>query len=184
MAESIPAERQWYVMLFPSEEERRAIVDGLRPLAERTGGELNEDLHVTVGYFRGVAAAEEVLERLRPLAGPAIVVHASGLFSFSDAPNPLFGWTLSLRVRREGPVQGWQRMVRDALAPLPLAPFFSWEEQQPHMLLVRRLPVPPSEALARLDDRHLALAFTAARMVVSERDGDAFVNRLEQGLRG
>ena len=176
--------RHWYVMLFPAEEERRAILAALRPLAERTGGELNEDVHVTVGYFRGEVEAEAVVERLRPLDGPQIEVHASGLFSFSDEPDPLAGWSLSLRVRREGPVQGWQRIVRDALAPLPLAPVFSWQEQQPHMVLLRHLPLPPSEVLAGLADRRCALAFTATRVVVSERVGDEFTNHLEQPLRG
>ena len=180
----IEPERHWYVMLFPAEEERRTILAALRPLAEQTGGELNEDVHVTVGYFHGGVEAEAVVDRLRPLDGPQIVVHASGLFSFSDEPDPLAGWSLSLRVHREGPVQGWQRMVRDALATLPLAPVFSWGEEEPHMVLLRHLPLPPSEVLTGLADRRCAIEFTAARVVVSERVGDSFVNRFAQGLGG
>ena len=115
---------------------------------------------------------------------PTVTVHASGLFSVSEAPNPLLGWTLSLRVRREGGVQGWQRLVRDALEPLPLASVFSWEQQQPHLNIVQQLPTAPREALARLGDYPITLTFTATRMIVSERNGDRFVNLLEQPLRG
>lgn len=171
-------------MLFPAEAERRAILDRLRPLAGRTGGSLHEDFHVTVGYFRGEAAVADVVGQLRRLDGPAIVVHASGLFSFSDAPNPLFGWTLSLRVRRSGPVRAWQRQVRDALGTLPLSPVFTWREQRPHMLVLQHLPASPSDTLSRLDHPHPGLTFTASRLVVTERRGDTFLNHLEQPLRG
>ena len=184
MVDPATAAQRWYVMLFPAPEEGRALLAALQPLAECSGGTLNTNLHVTVGYFRGASDPATVVERLRPLDGPIIAVHASGLFSFSEAPNPLFGWTLSVRVRREGGVQGWQRLVRDALEPLPLASVFSWEQQQPHLNIVQQLPTPPREALARLADRTDALTFTATRMVVSERNGDSFVNLLEQPLRG
>ena len=99
-------ERQWYVMLFPAEAERRAILDRLRPLAEQTGG------------------------------------------------------------------------------ALPLAPAFTWREQRPHMLVLRHLPAPPSDTLRRLDHPHPGITFTASRLVVTERQGDTFLNRLEQPLRG
>ncbi len=184
MVDPAMAAQQWYVMLFPAAEEERALLATLEPLAKRTGGRLNTNLHVTVGYFRGAADPAAVIARLRPLDSPIVAVHASGLFSFSEAPNPLLGWTLSLRVRREGGVQGWQRLVRDALEPLPLASVFSWEQQQPHLNIVQQLPTPPREALARLGDYPATLTFTATRMIVSERNGDRFVNLLEQPLRG
>ena len=184
MADPATLAQQWYVMLFPAPEEVPTLLTTLRPLAARTGGTLNTNLHVTVGYFQGAADPATVVEQLQPLDSPIVAVHASGLFSFSESPNPLLGWTLSLRVRREGGVQGWQRLVRDALQPLPLASVFSWEQQQPHMNVLQHLPVPPREVLAQLADHGEPLAFTATRMVVSERVGDNFVNWLEQPLRG
>ncbi len=184
MVDPTAAAQQWYVMLFPDPEERQALLARLQPLVEQTGGKLTPNPHVTIGYFRGAADPAAVIEQLQPFDRPAVTVHASGLFSFSEAPNPLLGWTLSLRVRREGGVQGWQHLVREALKPLPLAAVFSWEQQQPHLNILQHLPVPPREALAQLADHPDTLAFTANRMVVSERVGDTFVNWLEQPLHG
>ncbi len=149
-----PAEAasQWYVMLFPSEQEGRALVASLQDLAVRTGGTPAPSPHVTIGYFHGAAPPRAVVDRLRPLTGPAIPVDAAGLFSWSERPHPLFGYTLSLRVRRDERVRGWQRAVRAALEPLALASTFAWEDQQPHLQVLRRLPAPPGEALRRLGD--------------------------------
>lgn len=86
-------------------EERQALLARLQPLAEQTGGTLNPKpaRHGRLLSRRGQSSA--VVEQLQPLDRPTVAVHASGLFSFSEAPNSLLGWTLSLRVRREGGVQ-------------------------------------------------------------------------------
>jgi hypothetical protein len=173
---------RWYVMLFPADAVSARITRLARQLAEHTGGTPNPTPHVTAGYFTGVAALDVVMACVRPLTGPAICIRASGLFSWSEQPHPLFGYTLSLRVRRDGSMEAWQCAVRHALCPTGLTPIFTWEQQQPHMQMVRGIPVPPRDALALLPDRDYSLAWTATRLVVSRETGSDFVRVLEQGL--
>jgi hypothetical protein len=49
--------------------------------------------------------------------------------------------------------------------------------------VLRRLPVPPAEALRRVPDRRHPLAFTVARLLVSQQVGDQYVTWLEVPLR-
>jgi len=177
------AESHWYVMLFPSLGETQTLVSRFQDLAAVTGGTPNPTPHVTVGYFHGSADPQTVLDRLRPLSGPAIPVRAGGLFSWSEDPYPLSGYTLSLRVDRDEPVQRWQRAVRDVLQPLPLVPTYTWEDQCPHMLVLRHLPAPPHAILARLGDREWPLRFTASRLVVSQGVGEELVTWLDRPLQ-
>lgn len=172
----------WYVMLFPSAAETRTLVAAFERLAAITGGSPSPAPHVTVGYFHGRERGEAMIERLRPLVGPAATVRAAGLFSWSEQAHPMFGWTLSLRVMRDDAVQGWQRAVRDAVQPLALTPTFTWEVQQPHMQVVRHLPEPPAVALARVADRACPLSFTARRLVVSHLVDTTIVTWLDRPL--
>jgi 2'-5' RNA ligase len=173
---------RWYVMLFPSAEEQRAILDRLRQLADAIGGTPNPAPHVTVGYFHGEAANETVTAAFRAIEGPAVTIRASGLFSWSNAPHPLFGYTLSLRVHRTPALQTWQRTVRTALADTGLEPVFTREEQRPHMNVLRGMPMPWTEAVRRVPDQSFPLAWTAARLVLSRQVGKQFVTLLERPL--
>jgi len=174
---------RWYVMLFPPGAASARLTRAARQLAERTGGAPNPTPHVTVGYFTGFAAPDAVTDCVRPLIGPPIRIHASGLFSWSERPHPLFGYTLSLRVRRDHLIEAWQCAVRHALSPTGLTPIFTWEQQQPHMNMVRDMPMPPRDALALLPDQEYPLAWTATRLAISRETGGDFVRLLEQGLR-
>jgi hypothetical protein len=172
----------WYVMLFPSPDETRTLVAALRPLATATGGEPTPTPHVTVGYFRGAAAPEAVVARARALTGPPVRVRAAGLFSWSEQPHPQFGYALSLRVRRDAALRGWQQAARAALAPAGLVPLFGRAALRPHMHVLRHLAVPPAEALRRVPDGRFPLAFTATRLLVSQQVDDEYVTWLEQPL--
>lgn len=171
---------RWYVMFFPSAAESARVVAAIQLLAAQVGGTANPTPHVTVGYLHGAAAPDSVTKCIRPLAGPTVRIHAAGLFSWSEEPHPLFGYTLSLRVRRDGPMEAWQRAVRTALTPTGLTPRFSWEQQHPHMNVLRGLPMPPRDALAQLPDREFPLTWTATQLVVSQERGNEFVRLLEQ----
>ncbi len=173
---------RWYVMLFPSVEETARIVARFQHLAERVGGSVNPRPHVTVGYFLGAASPDLVVESVRSLTGPPARIHAAGLFSWSDQPHPLFGYTLSLRVRRTRAVQTWQRAARTALSGSGLTPVFTWEEQRPHMNVLRGMPVPWREALQNLPDREYPITWEAARLLLSRQIGSDFVTLLERPL--
>jgi hypothetical protein len=173
---------RWYVMLFPSAAETATIAAMFQRLATRVGGTANPTPHVTVGYFYGNSSPDAVIDRVRLLIGPAIRIHAGGLFSWSEEPHPLFGHTLSLRVRRDRPLQDWQRAVRIALAPTGLVPVFTWEHQWPHMNALRHMPLSPLEALRLLADRNHALTWVAAHLLVSQQVGSDFVTWLVQPL--
>jgi hypothetical protein len=177
------AESRWYVMLFPSEAETATLGAALRKLTDRVRGVPNPTPHVTIGYFHGTAAPDAVIVQIRPLVGPCVRIHASGLFSWSEEPHSLFGYTLSLRVCRDGPMEAWQRAVRVAIAPTGLTPTFTWEHQQPHMNVVRAMPMPPRDALKLLPDREYPLSWTATLLVVSQEMGGEFPRLLEQSLR-
>lgn len=58
----------------------------------------------------------------------------------------------------------------------------AWAAQRPHMQVLRRLPVPPAEALRRVPDGRHPLAFTATRLLVSQQSGDEYVAWVEQPL--
>lgn len=173
----------WYAMLFPSLEEGRALAASLQALAVATGGEAAPAPHVTVGYFRGAASPEVVVAQAQRLNGPVVRVRAAGLFGWSEQPHPEFGYALSLRVCRDAALQGWQRAVRAALEPAGLAPLFSWTAQRPHMHVLRHLPVPPAEVLRRVVDHRHPLAFTATRLLVSQRVGAEYLTWLDLPLR-
>lgn len=168
-------------MLFPSAQEARKLADHLQGLAAITGGTI-PPLHVTVGYFHGAASIEAVAERLRVLRGPRVTIHATDLVARpSDGhPHPLFGYTLSLLVHRDEGVQCWQRAAIDAVKPLGLVPTFRWEEQRPHVQVIRHLAISPPEVLARASVSDWSLSFTTDRLVASVRDGEEFVVFLEQ----
>lgn len=172
----------WYAMLFPSAEEGRALVASMHALAVATGGAAAPAPHVTVGYFRGTAAPQVVVAWTRGLNDPAVRVHASGLFAWSEQPNPEFGYALSLRVRRDAALREWQRAVRAALEPAGLAPLFGWTAQRPHMHVLHHLPVPPAEALRRIADHRHPLTFTATRLLISQRVGAEYLTWLDQPL--
>jgi len=173
---------EWYVMLFPARQDERRLSTALKKLATRTGGTVSPGLHVTVGYFNGAASPESIVERLRPLTGPALPIRASGLVAASDRAHPLYGYVLWLRVARDEGIRCWQQAARDAVEPLALTPTFSWDAQDPHMQVLRHLPSPPGETLARLDATGVSLDFTASRLVFSQRVGDEFVTWLDQPL--
>jgi hypothetical protein len=175
--------QQWYVMLFPSGEETARLGGRLRDLAGLLGGTPAPEPHVTLGYFQGQAEPAAVVERLRLLDGPAIVIRAAGLFSWTEVPHPLFGYTMSVRVERDAAVQRWQRAVLAALQPLPLRPTIAWEASNPHIQVLRHLPELPATILRRAGYPAWALAFTATRLLVSQRVSDTFPVWLDQPLR-
>lgn len=178
-----PEESQWYVMLFPSERETRRLCSAFEHLATQVGGIANPTPHATVGYFHGAVSPQAVVEQLRSLTSPAIAVHASGLFSWSEESHRLFGYTLSVRVQRDAHFQLWQRAARTSLASFPLQPTFMWEQQQPSMQILRHLPVPPQDALGQIADREFPVTFVAARVVVSQLIGGEILTWLAQSLR-
>src|SRR3954464_15779746 len=105
-------------MLFPSLEARGATRAPPQPLAALLGGEITPDPHVTIGYFAGEAAPQQVIAALRTLAGSPFDLHAADLFNFSTAPHPLFGHSLSLRVMRSAQLQSWHESTCAALQPI------------------------------------------------------------------
>lgn len=177
-------ESQWYAMLFPSPEEAVELGAKLAELAARTGGMVYPNLHVTVGYFTGDADPAEVVALARTLDGPGITVRGDGLFSWSESMRPVHGYSLWLEVIRDDAVRDWQQRALAALAGAGLTPTFSWEDLTPHIAVLRDLPAPPAEVLARLGSPAFRLEFRAARLVVSQRVGEGFVTLLDQPLLG
>ena len=175
-------ERRWYLMLFPDVSESQLLVSRLLPIAERAGGVAMMTPHVTIGYFTGSAAPDTVVRALSGLDGPQIRVRASGLFNWSERAHPQFGYTLSLRVERDEPLQRWQRAARAVLAA-SLRPTFAWEAQEPHMHIIGQLAAPPASTIARLhEDRDLSLTFLATCLLVSQQIGEDYITRLERTL--
>ena len=172
----------WYAMLFPTVEESVKLTAQIGELAKLTGGMAYQSFHVTVGYFVGDAEPSEVVALALALDRPAITVRASGLFSWSEEKDPVNGYTLSLQVVRDSDIREWQRRVIGTLAGAGLKPTFPWDDQNPHVMVLRELPVPPAEALVRLGGQNLALEFRAARLVVSQRVEGEFVSWLDQPL--
>jgi hypothetical protein len=175
-------ESQWYTMLFPSQDESERIAAQLAELAERTGGTVYPNIHVTVGYFGGNATVDSVVSLARELDRPQIAVKAAGLFSWSESRHPLDGYSLSLQVIRDAALRNWQRRAQLTLVGAGLVPTFPWEDQNPHVAILRELPVPPAEVLVRLGSQDVAVEFRAVRLVVSHRVGDSFVTLLDQPL--
>lgn len=172
----------WYAMLFPTLEESAELAARIGELARLTGGMAYSSVHVTVGYFVGEAEPSEVVPLARDLDRPAVVVRAAGLFSWSEEKDPINGYTLSLRVVRDDGIRDWQRRAIDALAGAGLKPTFPWEDQSPHVMVLRDLPAPPAEILAKLGSQTFALEFRAARLVVSQRLDGEFVSWLDRPL--
>jgi 2'-5' RNA ligase len=188
MIEGRPSDRaerspvRWYVMLFPSPEGTAAITSMLRELADEAGGMPNDSPHVTIGYFHGIATPEAVAAAVRMITGPPVRIFTDGLFGWSEAPHPRFGFTLSFSVRRDQAIRTWQRSARTALAPLGLAPIFAWQAQRPHMNALRDMPRPPADALRQLADRDIALAWDATRLLASYESGSDYVTFIDQPL--
>lgn len=179
--DSASLESRWYLMLFPDEAETQVLVSRLRALADRAEGVATMTPHVTIGYFQGATAPEVIIRQLASLNEPSILIHAAGLFSWSEQSHPQFGYTLSLHVERSESVQRWQRAARTVLAS-SLRPNFAWEAQEPHMHVVGQLAAPPALTIARLGDRDFPLTFTAARLLVSQQIEQKFVTRVERLL--
>lgn len=170
------------MMLFPTPAATQVLIHALGPLAAATGGTPTPTPHVTVGYFEGDAEPPMVVEGVRKRLQPPTLLQGAGLFAWSDLPHPDLGWSLSLRVQRDAAVQRWQRAVRRAVEPLGLVAVYAWGDQQPHVEVVRHLPVAPSEALLRLRDRDYRLSFVGARLVVTQRDDARDITWLDQVL--
>jgi hypothetical protein len=167
---------QWFVMLFP---RRRGPDRCLLEMAKLTGGEATPDPHVTLAYLRVATLAESRLERLRALAGPIGPIRAAGPFSFTETAHPLFGYTLSLRVEQSAALVWWRDAVKEALlGEMPLAPGDEWVDGGHHLQAVRQMSMPPTEALSRLHGREWQFAFEATTLIVSQRIGDTFPERL------
>jgi hypothetical protein len=177
-------ESQWYAMLFPTGEESLKLAAQLAELARLTGGTIYPNVHVTVGYFSGDADPARIVALSSGLDRPAITIRASGLFSWTEAKHPTDGYSLSLQVIRDEAISEWQRRAIAALAGAELTPTFSWEEQNPHVAVLRDLPASPAEVLVRLGSQDFALEFRANRLVISQRVGGEFITRLDQPLRG
>ena len=75
--------------------------------------------------------------------------------------------------QRHGPEHGVERA---------LVAEYAWDKQQSHLLAVRDLPVPPSEALPRARDPDEPVSFAGARLVVTEWDGTRNSTWLDQQL--
>lgn len=183
LGESRP-QSQWYAMLFPALEESAKLAAQLGELAKLTGGTAYANVHVTVGYFVGEADPAVVVELARGLDRPAITIRAAGLFSWSEERDPINGYTLSLQVVRDDSIREWQRRAIGTLAGAGLEPTFPWEDQNPHMAVLRELPAPPAEVLVRLGSQDFTCEFRAARLVVSQRVEGQFVSWLDQPLQG
>ncbi len=173
----------WDAMLFPTLEESAKLAVDLGKLAELTGGTAYPSLHVTVGYFMGEADPYVVVELAHGLDRPAIPVRAAGLFSWSEEKDPVNGYTLSLQVIRDDAIREWQRRAIGTLSGAGLAPAFPWEDQNPHVAVLRELPAPPAEVLVKLGTQDFVLEFRAARLVVSQRVDGQFVSWLDQPLQ-
>jgi hypothetical protein len=88
-----------------------------------------------------------------------------------------------VRVERDEPVRRWQRAILAALQPLPLRPTMAWEASNPHVQVLRHLPALPATVLHRAGQPAWSLEFTATRLLVSQRVGDAFPLWLDRSLR-
>jgi hypothetical protein len=172
----------WYAMLFPTVDESTKLAARLGALATLTGGQVDPSVHVTVGYFVGEADPAAVVGLARGLDRPAITVRAAGLFSWSEEKDPVSGYTLSLQVIRDDAIREWQRRAIGTLAGAGLAPTFPWEDQNPHLTVLRELPAPPAEVLVKLGSQDFSLEFLAARLVISQRVDGQFVSWLDQPL--
>lgn len=164
----------WYAMLFPDE---RGPDTCLRALARRTGGEPAPEPHVTIAYLTVPTITAGQLTRLRALAGPAVPIRADTPFGFREEADPVFGHTLSLRVAPHPAFDWWRAAVRAAIDPRGSMPEPGGLAFVPHLTAVRRMAVPPAEALTRLAGRDWRVDFVATTLILSQRVGDRFPRR-------
>jgi len=161
----------WFVMLtvkttrpYRAFIERLLATCGATPVAEP---------HLTVAYLTGPADTTAVADRLRAITGPAIRVHAHGLFSFGEEPHSLFGYQLCLHVRKSRRIAAWHRAALEAIAPLGLCTLHPWFDFHPHVRVVSHMEIPPRQAMDRLGDVDPAFTLIPEELVVTHyRDGE------------
>lgn len=172
----------WYVMLFPRERGPEILGPLLQEVLPISGGEAFPDPHVTIAYLVGKADPRSVVERLETVAGPAVTIRTGRLFAFSDEPHPANGYLLAADVPHDDLLREWHDAVVDAVAHLGLAPVYGWAETRTHLHVARHLDRCPSEVLERIAQPVSSVTFEAARLVVSFRDGERFIEVLNRLL--
>lgn len=182
MSYESPPRSDWYVMLFPRERGPEILRPLLQEVLPVAGGEAFPDPHVTIAYLAGQADPRAVVARLETVAGPAVTIRAGRLFAFSDDPHPANGYLLAADVPHDDVLRAWHDAVVSAVAPLGLAPVFGWTGTRTHLHVARCLDLCPSEVLERIAQPVSSVTFEAARLVVSYRDGERFVEVLDRVL--
>ena len=133
-------------MLFPDEHGPDTC---LREMARIPSGEPVTKPHVTVAYLTVPTITGRQLAQLSALAGPAVPIRAAAPFGFREDADPVFGHTLSLRIAPHPAFEWWRRAVRATIDPHGAMPEPGNLAFVPHLTAVRRLAVPPAEALTR-----------------------------------
>jgi 2'-5' RNA ligase len=162
-------------MLFPDEHGPDTC---LREMARIPSGEPVTKPHVTVAYLTVPTITGRQLAQLGALAGPAVPIRAAAPFGFREDADPVFGHTLSLRIAPHPAFEWWRRAVRATIDPHGAMPEPGNLAFVPHRTAVRRLAVPPAEALTRLAGRGWRVEFMATTLIVSQRVGEAYPRRL------
>lgn len=168
----------WFVMFtVKTTRPYRAL---LERLVAATGGTPVAEPHLTVAYLAGAADAAAVADSLRTLKGPALRVHAHGLFSFGDEPHPLFGFQLSLHVHKNARIAAWHRQTLEATAPLGLTMLHPWLDLHPHVRVVSQMAMAPSQALQRLGSLEPIFTLRPVDLVVTRYRDEAFTELLRR----
>ena len=162
----------WYVMLFPSDRLPRRYLRLAERWAAEVGGAVNPTPHVTVAYLVGPADPAGVVAAVRAIPGRAITVETDRAISYSQVPHPLFGYSASLRVIKTAELSELHGRVVRAVEPLGLRSLYVWDEVDPHLQVLRHMPVHPREALPRLNALAPRYAFRTARLVLSRPMAD------------
>jgi 2'-5' RNA ligase len=169
-------------MLLPDARGRASYHELAGRISAVTGGVPDAEPHVTVAYFQGYADKAHTARRLGQLWVPSQIIRARGLFSFGDEPHPLFGYTLLMRVVKDESLRRLHDRIRRAVGQRGLVLARPWDDVDVHLRLLQHLPVPPSQALARLGTNDVSLEFAADALLVTQMVDQGFEEWLRRPL--